>query len=90
MEDKEIDLEKLSLLTGVKLPKRNSDWQIVNDYFKIMVEPETLTNENINTYVLWRQETIHSYFKEHYGNVGNTQSRELYQQCGSVTKSKLK
>ena len=42
-EDEEIDLDKLSLLTGVKLPKRDSDWQIVNDYFKMMVEPETLT-----------------------------------------------
>ena len=77
-EDEEIDLDKLSLLTGVKLPKRNSDWQIANNYFKIMVEPETITNENINTYVLWLQETIHSYFKEQYGNVGATQSHELY------------
>ena len=25
-EDEEIDLDKLSLLTGVKLPKRDSDW----------------------------------------------------------------
>ena len=41
-EDEEIDLDKLSLLTGVKLPKRDSDWQIANDYFKIMVEPKPL------------------------------------------------
>ena len=77
-EDEEIDLDKLSLLTGVKLPKRDSDWQIANEYFKITVEPETLTNENINTYVLRLQETIHSYFKEQYGNVGDTLSHELY------------
>ena len=50
-EDEEIDLDKLSLLSGLKLPKRDSDWQIANEYFKITVEPETLTNENINTYV---------------------------------------
>ena len=55
-----------------------------------MVDPETLLNENINTYVLRLQETIHSYFKEQYGNVGDTQSHELYQRYGSVTKSKLK
>ena len=57
-----------------------------------MVEPETLTNENINTYVLRLQETIHSYFKEQYGNVGDTQSHELYQRYGhgSGTTSKLK
>ena len=89
-EDEEIDLDKLSLLTGVKLPKRDSDWQIATDYFKIMVEPETLPNENINTYVLRLQETIHSYFKEQYGNLGDTQSHELYQRYGSGTESKLK
>ena len=89
-EDEKIDLDKLSLLTGVKLPKRHSHWQIANDYFKIMVEPETLRNENINTYVLRLQQTIHSYFKEHYGNVGDTQSHELHQRYGSGTKSKLK
>ena len=89
-EDEEIDLGKLFLLTGVKLPKRDSDRQIANDYVKIMVEPETLTNENINTYVLLLQETIHSYFTEQYGNVGDTQSHELYQRYGSVAKSKLK
>ena len=70
--------------------KRDSDWQIANDYFKIMVDLETFTNENINTYVLRLQQTIHSYFKEQYGNVGDTQSYELYQRYGSVTKSKLK
>ena len=42
-EDEEIDLDKLSLLTGIKVPKRDSYWQIANDYFKIMVDPETLT-----------------------------------------------
>ena len=89
-EDEEIDLDKLSLLTGVKLPKRDSDWQIANEYFKITVEPKTLTNENINTYVLRLQETIHSYFKERYGDVGDTLSHELYQRYGSGTKSKLK
>ena len=89
-EDEEIDLDKLSLLTGVKLPKRDSDWQIANEYLKITVKPETLTNENINTYVLQLQETIHSYFKEQYGNVGDTLSHELYQRYGSGTKSKLK
>ena len=62
----------------------------MNDYFKIMVDPETLTNENINTYVLQLEETILSYLKEQYGNVGDTQSHELYQRYGSVTKSKLK
>ena len=41
-ENEEIDLDKLSLLTVVKLPKRDSDWQIVNDYFKIMVDPKSL------------------------------------------------
>ena len=82
-EDEEIDLNKLSLITGVKLPMRDSDWQIANDYFKIMVEPETLRNENINTYVLRLQEIIHSYFKEQYGNVGDMQSHELYQRYGS-------
>ena len=89
-EDEEIDLDKLSLLTGVKLPKRDSDWQNANDYFKIMVEPETLTNENINTYVRRLQETIHRYFKEQYGNVLDTQSHELFQRYDSGTKSKLK
>ena len=60
-----MDLDKLSPLTGVKLPKRDSDWQIANEYFNTMVDPETLTNENVNTYVsLWLQETILSYFKE--------------------------
>ena len=44
-----------------------------------MVDLETLTNENISTYVLRLQETIHSYFKEQYDNVGDTQSHELYQ-----------
>ena len=38
-EDEEIDLDKLSQLTSVKLPKRDSDWQIANDYFKIMIDP---------------------------------------------------
>ena len=89
-EDEKIDLDKLSLLTGVKQPKRDSDWQIANDYFKIMVEPETLTNEKFNTYVLRLQGTMHSYFKEQYDNVGDTQSHELYQRYGSGTKSKLK
>ena len=89
-EDEEIDLYKLSLLTGVKLPKRDSDWQIATDYFKIMVEPETLTNENTDTYVIRLQETIHSYFKEQHGNVGDTQSHELCQRYGLGTKSKLK
>ena len=32
-DDEEIDSDKLSLLIGVKLPKRDSDRQIVNDYF---------------------------------------------------------
>ena len=63
-EDEAIDFDKLSLLTGVKLPKIYSDSQIGYDYFKIMVDNETLTNENINTHVLRVQETIHSYFKE--------------------------
>ena len=41
-EDEGVLSDKLSLLTGVKLPKRDSDLQIANDYFKIMVEPEPL------------------------------------------------
>ena len=47
-------------------------------------------NKNINTFVLRLQETIHSYFKDQYDNVGDTQSRELYQRYVSTTESKLK
>ena len=90
-ENEEMDSDKLSLPTGVKLPKRDSDWQIANEYFNTMVGPETLKNENINTYVsLQLQGTILSYFKEQYSNVGDTHSHELYQRYGSVTKWKLK
>ena len=55
-----------------------------------MVDSETLMNENIDTYALWLQEAIHSYFKDQYGNVSDTQSHQLHQRYGSVTKSKLK
>ena len=78
--------EKYPLLSGVKLPRSESDWNRANDYFRIQIDTSRDLGD-LNAEISYMNKVVWSYFKDTCGLVKAVSKFNHY---NSMSKSKLK
>ena len=81
-----LEQEKYPLLSGVKLPRSEYDWNRANDYFRIQIDTSRDLGD-LNAEISYMNEVVWSYFKDTCGLVKAVSKFNHY---NSMSKSKLK
>ena len=86
----EEQLNKLTLLKGVKLPKNASEWECANDYFKLHLDYVTEITD-VNLTITDFNELVYNYFSEKCGVINDTSvDNDLINKYRTHSKNKLK
>jgi len=78
---------------GILLPKTSEQWNLANNYFKSVFTDLHFNSDDIGSiddHVSLINNTIYSYFKDHYGMVRSHVEQELVQKYNTYSVNALK
>ena len=75
---------------GIKLPKRDSQWQSANGYFTIAMPISGIGISNIQDTLDAMNSTIYKYFHDKYGVVEDTNTFQLAEKYKDLSNNSLK
>ena len=92
--DSHVDMEDISATKpGILLLKTSKQWNLAKDYFQYVFIDLHFNSDDIDSiddYVSLINNTIYSYFKDHYGTVRNHVEQELVQENKTCSVNALK
>ena len=92
--DSHVNMEDIATTKpGILLPKTSEQWNLANDYFKSVFNDLHFNSDDIGSIydcVSLINNTIYSYFKDHYGTVRSHVEQELVQKYNTYSVNALK